>query len=105
MVIRRYLLLVAALGNGTLRAGELELKPDTLKAWDEYVLKATAAMQRRVQSGGPFLWMDESKDRRARVRSGEIVVWPAGESNPKRVAAGLIHDWMGAVFIPNVRID
>ena len=25
--------------------------------------------------------------------------------NPKKVSGGLIHDWMGAVFVPNLKLD
>ena len=91
-----------------LQAGELELKPETLRTWDVYVHKATAAMQQRGHAAGgagTFLWMDEDAGRVARVRAGEIVVWPVGDANPKRVPSGLIHDWVGAAFIPGVRID
>ena len=80
------------------------LDPTTLKAWDEYVESARTQMERRLGPGNAFLWMDEVPDRLARVRSGEIVVSPVGQQNPKRVPAGLIHDWVGAVFIPKVTL-
>ncbi len=102
-----YFLLFATLATPTLQAGDLELKPATLKTWDEYVHKQTSALQRRANGPGgtgPFLWMDENADRVPRVRGGEVVVWPAGEPSPKRVPSGLIHDWIGAAFIPGVRI-
>ncbi len=41
----------------------------------------------------------------ARVRAGETVVSPIGSQNPKRVPSGLIHDWVGAVFIPNATLQ
>ena len=87
---------LATLGTPALQAGELELKPETLRTWDAYVHKATAAMQQRGHAAGgagTFLWMDEDAGRVARVRAGEIVVWPVGDANPKRVPSGLIHDW------------
>jgi hypothetical protein len=81
-----------------------ELKPETIKAWDEYIRGANARMAGRVH-GAHFLWTDESPDRLNRVRQGEVVVSHAGERAPQNVAHGLIHDWIGAAFIPNVRID
>jgi hypothetical protein len=98
-------LIFVLLAAGTLQAGELELQPDTVKAWNEYVQKATTALQDRIHSKGPFLWADGHKDREARLKAGEIVVVPVGDSSPKHVPSGLIHDWMGAAFLPNVRID
>jgi hypothetical protein len=39
------------------------------------------------------------------VRAGDIAVSPAPGPNPKRVAGGLIHHWMGAIFMPNLKLD
>ena len=80
------------------------LKPETLNAWEEYVQSATARMQDRLRSGAGFLWVDEDPDRLARVRNGEIVVSPASDQIPKKVPVGLIHDWIGAAFIPNAKL-
>jgi hypothetical protein len=60
-------------------------------------------MEHRVPPGEAFLWVDEEADRTARVRAGEIVVAPVGQ-NPKKVPSGLIHDWVGAVFLPNISL-
>jgi hypothetical protein len=105
MCTRHHLLLFAALSLPALEAAELELKPDTLQCWDEYVQKAKLAIEQRGHGAVPFLWMDENPDRAARVSGGEIVVWPVGDTSPKRVPSGLIHDWIGAAFIPGVRIE
>jgi len=81
------------------------LAPATSQAWDEYVKSATARMEQRATSDEPFLWVDEAPERLARVRGGEIVVAPMGAQNPKKVPFGLIHDWVGAAFIPNVSLS
>jgi len=62
-------------------------------------------MQQRLSPGQCFLWVDEAPDRLARVRAGEIVVSPVGPQVPRKVPSGLIHDWVGAVFIPNVSLN
>jgi hypothetical protein len=80
------------------------LKPETLKAWNQYIQTASAGMQHRLAGGGPFLWVDESPDRIERVRRGEILVSAANSKIPMRVPSGLIHDWLGATFIPNATI-
>jgi hypothetical protein len=59
-------------------------------------------MEQRLSAGNTFLWVDEVPDRLARVQRGEIVVSPAGLWHPKKVPSGLIHDWVGAVFIAHV---
>src|ERR1700675_1227971 len=80
------------------------LGPATSQAWDDYVDSANRRMEQRLTPDRPFLWVDEVPDRLARVRAGEVLVSPASEQNPRRVPSGLIHDWIGAVFIPNVTL-
>ncbi|MBZ5676210.1 MAG: hypothetical protein LAP61_18355 [Acidobacteriia bacterium] len=85
-------------------AGAANLEPATLKAWDEYVESASRRMEQRLGPARTFLWVDESPDRLARVRAGEIVVSPMGPHSPAKVPSGLIHDWIGTVFIPHASI-
>jgi hypothetical protein len=80
------------------------LEPATLKAWDEYVAAAKSQMEQRLSPGNTFLWLDERPERLAKVRAGEIVGSPVGP-NPKKAPSGLIHDWLGAAFIPNVNLN
>jgi hypothetical protein len=81
------------------------LKPETVAAWDDYLQMANANLQERVRPGGSFLWTLEDAQRAAQVRGGEIVIAPAPGQNPKKVPGGLIHHWMGAVFVPNLKLD
>jgi hypothetical protein len=78
------------------------LQAATSQAWEEYVESAKLRMEQRLSPANSFLWVDEVPDRLARVRRGDVVVSPVGAKNPKKVASGLIHDWIGAVFIPHV---
>jgi hypothetical protein len=81
------------------------LTPATSQAWDEYVESADARMAQRLSGATPFLWIDEEPDRLARVRAGELEVSPIGPQTPKKVPSGLIHDWIGAVFVPNTSLN
>jgi hypothetical protein len=80
------------------------LRSDTIAAWDAYLHGANATFQDRVRPGGPFLWTLQDAERAAKVRSGEIVVASANGDNPQRVPGGLIHHWIGAVFLPDVKL-
>src|SRR5579862_3993793 len=82
-----------------------DLTYQTSKAWDKYVQANNSEMQQRIAGNIPFLWIDQAPGRRERVRQGEIVAEPAQKDNPKKVAHGLIHHWIGAVFIPNATIN
>ena len=79
-----------------------ELRDETLKTWDAYIQTVNSQMHDRLQ--GSFLWVDEDPDRVTSVRAGKIVVSPVGKKVPKPVPSGLIHDWIGGAFIPDVRL-
>ncbi len=80
-----------------------ELKDQTLAAWDGYISSACVRAEIRAKES-PFLRISELPETRRRVQAGEISVWREGEDHPARVPHGLIHDWMGAVFIPKATI-
>ena len=101
----RRLALVAWLGFGFASAPAATLLPATCNAWDDYIDSALLQMRQRLDAGAAFLWIDEAPERLARVKMGEIVVSPVGPQNPKKVPNGLIHDWIGAVFIPGTTMD
>jgi len=82
-----------------------ELKPETVKAWQEYVQSATAGMQEHLRPESRFLKIEENQDWVNRVRTGEILVLPGGSPSLKKVPSGLIHDWLGAAFIAHARLN
>lgn len=81
------------------------LKPETKEAWDAYLQAANAAMQARLQPGAHFLWLDDEPERLAIVRGKGPYIGPVGPHIPKKVPSGLIHDWLGAGFMPNAKIE
>jgi len=62
-------------------------------------------MVQRANSGDHFLWVDEEPSRLAKVRAGEVVIAPLVNGGYMKVPSGLIHHWIGAIFIPDTRID
>src|SRR5215831_15194828 len=87
------------------RAIAAHLKPETIQAWNDFIEDADARNQKLVSSGGSFLRSDEISGQVARLRRGDIVVSPASSHVPVKVPSGLIHDWVGAIFIPGVTLD
>jgi hypothetical protein len=83
----------------------MDLNSKTVEAWDAYVLAAKMRMENRANGQTPFLWVDEDQGRARQVRAGEILVEPADGDGPHSVPRGLIHDWIGAVFVPKARIN
>jgi hypothetical protein len=81
------------------------LKPETVAAWDAYLVSVNENLQARLRPDGTFLWTFENAERASDVRKGEIVVAPVTGRNPRKVPGGLIHHWIGAVFVPNLALD
>jgi hypothetical protein len=97
--LAKVLALVVAGIAGVARAAELT--SDTIAAWDTYVRNTEVAMRPRLNGGRAFLWTDEAEDRKRRVRVGNIVVAPALEDGIQAVPGGIIHHWIGAIFVSN----
>jgi hypothetical protein len=82
-----------------------ELNQKTLKEWDKYLRIANLRMHRNFSADHLFLLTDEQPSQSQRLHNGEILVFPAQEATPETVPDGLIHDWIGAIFIPSAKID
>src|SRR6202050_368585 len=84
--------------------GAATLTQETKAAWEAYLEAANAAMQARLQPGAHFLWLDDEPGRADKIRKG-VQIAPVGQNIPKKVPSGLIHDWLGVGFVPNVKIE
>lgn len=97
--------LVAILLSAPPMSAAADLKPETLQQWNKYVKAGDARNQEHLLPGSQFLSSDAIPGQIPRLQSGEIVVVPAGPHIPAKVPKGLIHDWTGAAFIPNVTFE
>jgi hypothetical protein len=86
-------------------ANVVTLKPKTLQAFDDYIREAEESMQSSLSGRSAFLWSDQNPDRTQQVKQGQVVaqLW-AGES-PVKIPNGLIHDWVGAAFVPDTTVE
>lgn len=98
------LMVILAALVSTAGVSATELKPETLAAFDKYVRLKEARVE-QPPAGGSFLWADSEPGRRQRLRDGAVLAQPAGDQPEVRVPDGLIHDWVGAVFIPGTTVD
>ncbi|MGA7341241.1 MAG: hypothetical protein WBE72_16565 [Terracidiphilus sp.] len=80
----------------------VELRQDTLEAWDDYIGNVNLDMAQRAAGSRTFLWVDDSPEILRRVKHDEVVVT---DHDPRKVPHGLIHHWFGAMFVPNVTLD
>jgi hypothetical protein len=89
----------------------VDMKPETGAAFNRYVQLSEQRMQNERQSG-PFLWVDglptqQREEVYGRLKQGEVVTQKLetldrGASIP--VPGGLVHHWLGVVFIPRTNL-
>lgn len=83
----------------------VQLKSQTLQAFDDYVREAERKMDEILRGTGPFLWCDRSPERTLEVKHGHVVAEFWSGRGPAKVPSGLIHDWIGAIFIPRTTVE
>ncbi len=86
-------------------ATPVQLKQETLKAFSAYIRDAELAMEGTLGDGSPFLWSDVSSERARQVRGGQVAAQFSSGHGPVKVPSGLIHDWIGASFIPDTTVE
>jgi hypothetical protein len=74
--------------------------PGTLQAWNEQVQASKAELTQEACSHDRFLWIDGQTSGIQKVKSGSIFAQHAQRGAFLSVPSGLIHHWVGAVFIP-----
>jgi hypothetical protein len=100
-VLLQLVIIFAAVGSSY----AAELNQQALASWENYIASTKLRTQERLTGKSPFLWADEDPGRRQQLNSGGIVISPVGNSHPLLVPHGLIHQWIGAVFIPGATIQ
>ena len=79
------------------------LKGDLQPKYDAYIAATEARIQREVHSAA-YLWSKQSPERWRRVRKGYVVVEPWNARGETAMGNGLLHDWIGALFIPSMTL-
>ena len=80
-----------------------ELKQETVAGWENYVQAACTSIETDAQAP-QFLQVFGMPEQLREVQAGEISVWRSNQNRSIHVSHGLIHDWVGAVFIPGVTL-
>ena len=86
-------------------ANVVTLKPKTLQAFDDYMREAEEAIQPSLSGRSAFLWSDLHPDRTQQLKHGHIVAQLWGGDGAVKIPNGLIHDWVGAVFVPDTTVE
>jgi hypothetical protein len=85
-----------------------ELRPATVAAFDTYVAQAEARIRQEQSTPQKFLLLDEVTPQErvqadAAMRRGEVWITTRGK-NPVEIKDGLIHHWVGTVFLPGAKV-
>lgn len=106
------LLLISLLASCPVRAAELQAK--TLVAWDTYIRFTEQRIHQEMTDNQRFLALDfrapaETRILRARLQRGQLEISKMQTTAPSgreiKVEDGMIHHWIGAVFIPGAQLD
>jgi hypothetical protein len=81
------------------------LRPETLLAFDSYIENAETQMEETLHASESFLWSVRDPDRIRRRQQGEVLAQLWSGDKPVEVPSGLIHDWIGAISVPEATVD
>jgi hypothetical protein len=90
-----------------------ELHPATVAAFDRYVELTEARMAAEIAGTVPFLWVDRQPEpvrhhAMVELEAGRVVVERLETRDGRQavpVPDGLVHHWIGTVFLPGVRLE
>jgi hypothetical protein len=87
-----------------------DLKPASSAAFDKYVAVVEQRIGAEVARPETFLWVDTLPEARHRqlmdtLRRGEVVTERLRVGQKIDVPDGLIHHWIGIIFVPNVHVQ
>ncbi len=93
-------------------AHSAELKKETAAAFDRYIAASERRMKAEIDQG-TFLFIDawppaRRADGYAQLRKGQALIQQVNtqeEGHPIEVPHGLIHDWIGVLFIPKATLS
>jgi hypothetical protein len=95
----------AALLAGALAvcASAVDLKREAAAAFERYARQAESRIEVEIARDNGFLFAS-NPERRAQLRTGAILTESQIPRGELKVPSGLIHDWAGAVFLPDATL-
>lgn len=90
-----------------------KLQADTIAAFDRYVRLTDERNESELKRGTGLLWVDslsdaERKEAYGRLQRGEVQIrrlMTLDQGKPVACPSGMIHHWVGAVFVPGAKLE
>ena len=80
----------------------VKLEPETVAEFDRYAKSVEAELAQRWEGKTHFTSIEDDPAAKRKVMDGEFLVRTATpDGKPQSITDGLIHDWVGTVFIPD----
>jgi hypothetical protein len=94
-------------------AAAADLRPQTVAAFDRYVAETEKQRERSLTTASPFLWIETQPPSGRTVsleqlRAGALLIERVTTTQDGKkidVPDGIIHHWLGAVFVPGASLD
>src|SRR5579863_9862841 len=104
--------LIAAIGIGVRPTRAEQLRKETAAAFDQYIQLKETRNEHQIAKRQAFLWIDAlptpiAREAYAKVKSGQVLTRrneDCGTPDCTAIPSGLIHDWVGVVFVPGVSL-
>ena len=81
------------------------LKPETIREFESYRATVDQELESRVSGKRAFQWIEEHPERRQEVLSGRVVTVPLTGPDGRSVSHGLVHDWVGDIYLRGVKLN
>lgn len=101
--IKRTLILASALLISTSATLAVELRAETIDAFNKFVASVEMRLKPRF-SGRYFLWSDEYPGLRQQLLNGVVIAQPEVGNGIVPLKGGLVQDWRGAIFIAHATL-
>jgi hypothetical protein len=103
-------LILCLIAPGAANAGDL--KPETIAAFNRYVQLTEAQIDAELARREPFLWIESLPENRREavyqdLRDGKVVIErleTLDDGKKISVPGGLIHHWIGTIFVPGATL-
>ncbi|MBV9225389.1 MAG: hypothetical protein JOY85_15255 [Acidobacteriaceae bacterium] len=82
-----------------------KLQPQTLSEFEHYAQSVEAQLEERWQGKKNFLALEDDPATMQKVLAGEFSIRELPNGSPVPVKDGLVHDWIGAVYIPHTSME